>query len=978
MTSRIESLAVSIALAVGSVLARQASGQAPQSPAAAEVAAASTRILEDGEFRVRCDAQGVVGLSNANDPFNAQVLSRGGRLGVFARYRLGAGEWQTLPAAAIDGYGEKQVTYTSGGTPVKVTQALKIDAGVLDWTIEVGNTGPAPAEVGDLAIVFPWNRPAGEDKKTVFEQGFTKHQFIEGAGSFLCFVRASGVGPYLIVTTKPGTNLEYTGVVGTGRAPPGPPNPAARIGRFGTFAAFIHSRLTAESQPRGTWRQPNTALKLAAAGSDGSKVAYGFRMHWAKTYDDMRETLYRDGLFDMRMVPGMTIPSDLTAKFALHTQARIEGIDPEFPAETTVSSLGEPQPGYHLFEAKFGRLGENRLAIRHDGGRRTYLEFFSTEPLETLIKKRSAFIAFHQQWRDPTKWYDGLFSVYDMQHKILRSPEDTDGFDGRMGYVLTCDDTCLGKAPYVAEKNVHYPAPKEIEAVEYYLQHFVWGGLQRTDKEVPYPYAIYGIPNWKIQRDPVAKRAFEVNDNRRPDLAEKIRVFRSYDYPHVTMLYFHMYEIAKKYPTMLKYLDAGGYLERAYQTARAYFTYPYELLPNYYETYKWGCYNELVILKLIDALEQEGLKDRADWLRGEWEKKVKYFVYDDDYPFRSEYAFDRTAYESSYALAKYGATHQMQPDEKLWHDIKLDKWYSHPTVKEADSRAFMDRQLRANLAVRGVLECAFYLLGADFTASSDRGAMSYMAPMGGSGILDYGVNFADSPYDWLQLGYASYLSAWALMNTGTPQTNYGYWYPGKENDGASGWTFMTAKFGRGWDNHDDARGPWHYDGEIDLGYGAELRMAATVVTRDPIFDWVVYGGTMNRTGNALSVVPRDGLRQRLFAVIGDPRNPKTSLKRLKLELDRDGFRAGQPIELTANCERIAFNVENRTGGEHVTGLWLSPPAGMTYSVLQNQKQVELVKTGNWDYPFRADLRIGGGDSRIEIVDVSGKATNHNR
>ena len=40
-----------------------------------------------------------------------------------------------------------------------------------------------------------------------------------------------------------------------------------------------------------------------------------------------------------------------------------------------------------------------------------------------------------------------------------------------------------------------------------------------------------------------------------------------------------------------------GYLERAYQTARAYFTYPYEILP-WYETYKWGCYNELVIVPL--------------------------------------------------------------------------------------------------------------------------------------------------------------------------------------------------------------------------------------------------------------------------------------------------------------------------------------------------------------------------------------------
>ena len=125
---------------------------------------------------------------------------------------------------------------------------------------------------------------------------------------------------------------------------------------------------------------------------------------------------------------------------------------------------------------------------------------------------------------------------------------------------------------------------------------------------------------------------------------------------------------------MSKYLDAPGYLERAYQTAHAFFVYPYEIYPEYYETYKWGLYNELVVLKLADALDREGFPDRAAWLRSEWEKKVKYFVYDDQYPFRSEYAFDRTAFESTYALAKYGATHDMKPDTNLWHDFKADKW----------------------------------------------------------------------------------------------------------------------------------------------------------------------------------------------------------------------------------------------------------------------------------------------------------------
>ena len=77
---------------------------------------------------------------------------------------------------------------------------------------------------------------------------------------------------------------------------------------------------------------------------------------------------------------------------------------------------------------------------------------------------------------------------------------------------------------------------------------------------------------------------------------------------------------------------------------------------------------------------------------------------------------------------------------------------------------------------------------------------------------------------------------------------------------------MTAKWGRAWIRKEVPRGAWPYDGEIDLGYGAALRMAATIVVRDPCFDWIAYGGTLERQGKSLRVIPRDGLRQRFDAV----------------------------------------------------------------------------------------------------------------
>ncbi|HUW91707.1 MAG TPA: hypothetical protein VMV74_00970, partial [Bacteroidales bacterium] len=379
-----------------------------------------------------------------------------------------------------------------------------------------------------------------------------------------------------------------------------------------------------------------------------------------------------------------------------------------------------------------------------------------------------------------------------------------------------------------------------------------------------------------------------------------------------------------------------GYIERAYQTARAYFIYPYEILP-WYETYKWGCYNELVIEPLIADLEKAGRTNDAAWLRNEYEKKVKYFVYDDVYPFRSEYALDRTAFESSYAFAKYGTLNEMKPDTNLWYDKKDSVWYSHPVVRKEDAREFMDRQNLAGLAVRGWLEAKYFLLGSDFTNSSDNHCLSYMARMGGWSILDYGINFSAKPYDWLQLGYASYLSSFALMNTGTAESDYGFWFPGKQNDGAMGWAFMESKTGRAWIRKDIDRGAWYYDGEADLGNGAIFRMAQTVLSDDPLFGWIAYGGVMTQSKKGFNVIPRDGVRSR-FSIV-------TEKVRKTLSLDHDGFADEKQIIVTPALDKVTFTIENRSGGSHTSILTVTTPEGNEPVVTVDGKKVKAVRSG---------------------------------
>jgi len=564
-------------------------------------------------------------------------------------------------------------------------------------------------------------------------------------------------------------------------------------------------------------------------------------------------------------------------------------------------------------------LGENRLTITYGNRRKTYLEFFVTEPLETLYKKRAAFIVDHQQHKDPSKWYDGLFSVYDMQRHVLRGPDNPDYFDtSRLSYVLMCDDPALCKAPFVAAKNLYYPNQHEIDALEYFIEHFVWGGLQRTDKETPYPYGVYGTPNWRVNRDTALRKAIANDRNK-----DKMHVWRSYDYPHIVMLYYHLYLIAKRYPGMTHYLDAAGYLQRAKETAKAFFIYPYEILP-WYEIYKWGCYNELLLVPLMRTLEQEGFAKDAAFLRSEWEKKVKYFLYDDPYPFRSEYAIDATAFESTQALAAYAVHNTLQPDSNLWFDKNLKRWYSHPHPRKEDATDFMDRQIAANIALRGSIEPAYYYLGSDYRGRSDNFTLTYMTQMGGWSILDYGLHYASEasatdaktdPSEYLRLGYAAYLAPFALMNTGTAESNYGFWYPGKDNDGASGWAFESQQHANTWIQKPQGRGPWYYDGEVDLGYGGATRAAATILTEDAIFGWIALGGSISLQGHHMAVIPRDGLRTRFYY-----RHGKDGFD---LELDRDGFAKDEPIVIDTSGNTIGIAIENRSGDIHSTTITLT-------------------------------------------------------
>lgn len=809
-------------------------------------------------FIIGRDQGGVTSLRYRGDRYDTDYVRAGAALGpVQARFRRDREEWVALAPA-----GEAQATANSltcrttrDGVTLSSTLALESDA--LAWRIELRNDGDGAVEIGDLTLPLPMPTrfAAGHANEAVM-----KHSFVSGHGSHIFWMRSNSAGPYLLLLPEQGTHLEYW-------ERRGPEGDAPQ-----TWSAFVHAaaRLDEVRAAGGRWRQPPTALRLAS----GEARTYSFRFVWVADYAAARDAIAQGGGIDVEIVPGMTMPSDLHADMALRSADPVEKIDAEFPDDTEIEPIGT-RDGRQFYRVRFRRLGENLLTLHQSGGRRTFLEFFATEPVETMMKKRAAFIV-RRQHSDPAKWYDGLFGEWNMESRTLLGPDNYDRIKGWRIYEVTCDDPGLSKPAYLATKNAEHPVAEEVAALDHYIDKFVWGGLQRTTQE-SYPYAIYGIPDWKQNRESAD-----------PGRKGRLHIWRPYDYPHIFAMYLAMHRIARDHPAIPTRLSVRDYLVRAYGTAAAMFTVPLRI--DGWSADRTGFYNECVLPELIEALRTAGMAREAATLEAHWARKVRWFVQKDADLFGSEYPFDSTGFESTQALARSAID---RPDAM--------------GVTPAQARAFNGRQIAANLFCRGWLEPSYYYLGSDYRAQGgDAYALTYMAQMGGWAVLDHALRDADDPHPLLRLGYASQLSAWALLNSGPAGSDHGFWYPGEANDGAAAGGFEPAAMGQTWLDQPHNRGAWYYSCEIDLGFCGAVRAAATILADDLIFGRICYGGHWQPNVGGMTVVPRDGVRRRL--------NLRLDQVALDLVLLDARFAADQPIEIADDGKRFAFAVEPFAAG----------------------------------------------------------------
>lgn len=666
---------------------------------------------------------------------------------------------------------------------------------------------------------FEWGKNAGQEV-------IGKH-FVSGHGSHSTYYRCDGQGKILLAIPGAGSSfIYYEGLEAEGK----------EVQDKSTMILYSLNdsigKIVAKQGAR---------LRMDPIGKEllfHEMYQFSIQYFLTEDYEDCKDTLVKQNHVVAESIPGYTIPLDLEVKLCLRsTASNLEIIAPE---NVAVDFLGKKGENF-FYAIRFEKLGEQTICVKYDDGI-MHLYYFVTQSIETMLAKRGAFIASKQVKEE--RWYRGLFAEWNNETKVLLTPDNYDFIKGWRRYEVTCDDPGLSKPAFLSMKQTVAPVQEEVEGLDYYIEHFVWGGLQQTESE-PYPYAIYGIPDWNVLRNSDKLG----NDGR-------THLWRIYDYPHIALMYYNMYKVASEYPFIHTKLSKQEYLQRAYGTALAMFCIPEELTG--WSALKTGLYNECVIPEIIKALEKNGEITKSLRLQNLWRRKILYFVMECKDVFGSEYPFDTTGFESTYYLADEAIKQaNYSHNDSPWSE----------EIEYVNSLEFMENQMSCNVACRGMLEPSYFWYGSDYRGNNTHYLLSYMSQMGGGALLNYVCYYAKNPFALLRLAYGSMLSSWALLNSGEEESNYGYWFPGKENDGCAAGGFEALYSGTTWLEQPHHGGAWYYSCEIDLGFCGGIRNAATIIAEDPLFGRICYGGKMVEHSHSFSVTLLDGVRKR-FHYIG--------------------------------------------------------------------------------------------------------------
>jgi hypothetical protein len=739
------------------------------------------------------------------------------------RYRSGsAGTWANASSAesrpTLEGLPSSTTVLASAQLDpaldvegLQVTRSWATEKGRLALRFELSNTGGQELEIGALGVPLVFNNIISE---RTLEEAHERCSFVEpyigkDAG-YVQVTRLKGGGPALLVVPEAATPLEaYGPILNLPTATSLDPqavffDPTPRNNTFeGFYEWLVASRAYAESEwsAADPWNPP-TSIVLAP----GEKRQIGFRFVLADDARQFEPTLHREQRPVAVGVPGYVLPTDLEGMLFLDSIQPVASIAVE-PAGALTFTPEADAPGWKAYAVRSSGFGRARVTITYADGLEQTIHYYVTKPAREAVSDMGTFLT--------TKaWFDEPSDPFGRSPSVMTYDRDTMSVvkQSKLAWVAGLGDD--GGATWLAGalKLLGQPDAVQLAKYEEFVDGPVWGNLQYSEganaygiKRTLFYYAPNELPAgyYDSSIDWTYWGAWTKSHT--------LQVPRSYNYPHVTALYWTMYRLARNYVGLVENHPWDWYLDHAYRTAVAMTT-----IGNDYA--QFGLMDGSVFLEVLLDLQREGWDTQASDLEARMRARTDVWAAE-AYPFGSEMPWDSTGQEEVYQWTRhFGETQKAKVclDAVLGYTQTVPHWGYNGCA-----RRYWDFKYGGSKLDR--LERMIHHYGSSLNA------------------IPLLTEFRDHPDDihLLRVGYAGMMGS--LTNIA--------------EDGFPSMAFHAFPDTLSW----DAR-----TGDYGLNFFGHAYNTATYLVSHPTFGFLAFGGNVSEDAGLVTVTPLDSFRSRLY------------------------------------------------------------------------------------------------------------------
>lgn len=695
------------------------------------------------------------------------------------------------------------------GLPLKVVRRWMDVNGTLTLRFVLTNISQAPVEIGLLGMPMVFSSIL--DKRTIEQNNALSafaDPYIGRDAGYLQVTRLSGGGPALLVLPEPGTPFEaYAPILQDTASPAGAVfTDKTQISQ--TFEGFYDWSVASAGLVNNEWKAGgtpwNAPTSIVLAPNESRTV--GLRFVQSPSIRSIGDTLAANGRPETVAVPGYVVPTDMDATLYIKTHSQIVATAVEPAGNLAVEPQGNAG-GYTRLGIHGLKWGRARLSLTYANGAVQTVSYYVAKPLDQVAADLGRFTTTQQ-------WFDDRHDPFGRSPAILTYDREANAIvtqDPRVWIAGMSDEGGAGGWVAAAMKQLDNPDPAEVSRLEQLITRTVSQRLQIPQGDmqgaVRKSLFYYDPANVTYSYDSKIDWTSWASWNKTAASA----VDRAYDYPHVAIGYWAMYRLARNHIGLVTQHDWNWYLQHAYQTVVGMMADA-----PYYTQY--GLMEGSVFVSLLDDLKSEPaytmqaanmerlMKGRAT----AWSKMAA--------PYGSEMAWDSTGQEEVYAWERYfGYAQQalITRESILAFDPAVPGWGYNGNV-----RRYWD-----------------FLYGGKIPGI-ERQIYHYGATLNSLPLFD---SFRADPSDThlLRVAYGSFLG-------------------GITNIDRQG--FGSAAF-----HSDPALMKWDpYTGDYGMGFFGHAYAAATYLVQDHELGWLAYGGNLVPGSGAMTVIPKDGARSRLF------------------------------------------------------------------------------------------------------------------